>query len=515
MSNHLHPNELLALLDGELPADQHLLACAVCRGQSEAMRSGITDYLAYHQRVLVPFAPPPPAAWKDLDGGMDAVDARLVARRRVAQVRRPRVWWALAAVAAAAVLVLAYAGYHRIPSVQAAELLRKAATAAPPVRPDTPIRFHTRTRDFVRPAVLLVTAPPQESELPRLFAAAHFDWKQPFSARAFADWRRRLADKRDQVECRGALCLIGTSSASNPLARATLVLRSTDLAPVRETLEFRQNETVEISPAYAPAESPESAVPSVAPAPRHTASPAPSLPPAALMLHALDALHAIGADLGDLELREEGQRLLVQGTGLSAARRDEIRRAVARIDGVDVELAGDSGGRTGAPPTRQQNQKPAGPAPLRTLLESKLHQGESIENVVDHILDASDSVMAQAFALRSLARRYSPPDEQALAASDRDLLARLRQDHARELNARFNQLAGMLAPLLSPAPAASASAAAWQRDAEQAFASVQALDSLLSATLAGPPRGSPSNTELLQQLEDALRRAQAAVRAIE
>jgi len=58
------------------------------------------------------------------------------------------------------------------------------------------------------------------------------------------------------------------------------------------------------------------------------------------------------------------------------------------------------------------------------LLESKIPEGESIEDVVNRILDTSDSVMARAFALRTLARRYPPIDEQALAASDRELLAR-------------------------------------------------------------------------------------------
>ncbi|HEV3201157.1 MAG TPA: hypothetical protein VGZ73_24820 [Bryobacteraceae bacterium] len=527
MNNHLDPEEMLTLLDGERAAgEQHVLACEACRGDVEALRDGVGDYVAWHRHIVVPLAPPPPAKWKDLSDGMDAVDRRLAARpsfrasraatRPDATVKRPRLWWGLAA-AAAALLLLLYAGYRRIPSVQAAELLEKAVKSAPPVHPDTPIRFHTRSRDFVRRAVLLRTAPAQGGELAQLFAAAQFDWEQPFSARAFAEWRRRLTDNRDEVEYRSAVCRITTSSASNPLARATLVLRSSDLAPVSETLEFRESETIEISAVSAPADRPEGVVPPPsAPAPRSGVAPAlaPTLPRAAVTLHVLAALHAIGADLGELELRDEAHGLLVEGPGLSVARRDEIRRAVAGIEGVEVDFAADSGAPARAPSARQQNQKPAGPAPLRTLLESKIPESESVEDVVNRTLDTSDSVMARAFALRTLARRYPPEDEQALAPSDRDLLARLRDDHTREMNARFHQLAGLLSPLLSPTPAPPATTSTWQRAAEQSFASVQALDSLLSSTLAGAPRGSPSQAELLQQLEDAVRRAQSAMRAM-
>ena len=70
----------------------------------------------------------------------------------------------------------------------------------------------------------------------------------------------------------------------------------------------------------------------------------------------------------------------MRGTGLSAARRDEIRRAVTGLpDGVDLEFPDDAGGPIAAPSARRQGQKPDGPAPLRTLLESKLPEDQSVE----------------------------------------------------------------------------------------------------------------------------------------
>jgi hypothetical protein len=229
----------------------------------------------------------------------------------------------------------------------------------------------------------------------------------------------------------------------------------------------------------------------------------------------LAALHPIRADLGELELREDGGTLRVRGTGLSARRRDEIRRALEGIDHVDLEFADDSGGPVAAPAARRPSQKPEGAAPLRALLESRLPEAASVEQVVNQILDTSDAMMAQAFALRTLARRYTPEEEVALTASDRELLVRLRQSYGGDLNVHFSELIGMLAPMLSATPSTAVGASTWQKDAEQAFASVQALDSILSATLAGASRSSPSQAELLQQMEDAVKRAQAAVRAIQ
>ena len=514
MRDHLLPEELLALLDGELPgAEEHLETCAGCREQMEAIRSGLQDYLAWHERIQ-PLAPVPPAPWQDLSRGMDAIDSRR-ALRTVLAPRRKRVWWMVAA--AAAVLVLAYAGYHQLPSVQAAELLEKAVAAEPPARPGASIRVYTRRRDFVRPRVQKSGAA-DDSELMPLFAAAGFDWAAPFGARPFADWRGRLSDKHDVVEYQGAVCLIRTSSDSNALAQATLVLRASDLEPVMETLQFRENETVEISTASPAQSEPAGAGPEPVPAatPHAAGSAVPRVPAAVRMLHLVAALHAIHADLGLVEIQQEGEKLVLRGNGLSAARRDEIRQAVAGIDEVDLAFGDDRGMPSSAPSAelRRQSQKPEGPAPLRALLESKLPEGSSVEDAVNQILDTSDGMMSLAFGLRMLARRYPPEEERQLAAADRDLLMRLRGIYVGELKARTGQLGGLLSPLFSAAALQDTASATWQMDAERAFLTVQALDSTLSEMLAGPSRNATPESELLRQVEDAWRRAQA-VRVLE
>ncbi|HLK67975.1 MAG TPA: hypothetical protein VKU19_31295 [Bryobacteraceae bacterium] len=498
MSDHLQPEQLLALLDGDLPeAGQHLETCPVCRHQVAALRSGLDDYLAWHQKA-VQLAPPPPRSWKE-------IGALTQGKSKPAPLRR--LIWALAA--AATIAIVAYPTYHHIPSVEAAELLARAETVAPP--PVAPLRVHTRSREFIRPAILRDSTRAEGADIAPLFQAARFDWVQPFGAGPFADWRDHLTDKHDAVEYENGLCLIRTSSDSNSLARATLILRISDLSPVSERLEFRENETVEIWAAPEQIEAPESASPSTRSAPK---APAPSIPAPARTLHVLAALHAISADLGVLELHDEGDRLVLRASGLSTARRDEIRRAIAGIDGVDLAFE-DSTASAAAPPLRRPNPKPDGPAPLRALLESKLPQGEQVEDVVNQILDSSDAIMAQAFALRTLARRYPPEQERQLAGADRDVLLRLRGDYGRELNSRAGQLAHLLSPLFDAGRVAPSATTTWQSDSEQAFTTLQSLDSLLSELLAGPPRSSPSEAEMLRQLQDAMKRAQSAVRAVE
>ena len=142
------------------------------------MRSGVSDYQAWHQRMLVPLVPPPPAPWKDLSAEMDSVDARIAARPRFsasrastrpdAVVKRPRLWWGLAA-AAAALLIVAYVRLPpQSPSVQAAELLEKAVTggaACPSGYTVNPLPYQD-SRFRTASGLLLKTAPAQGGGLP-------------------------------------------------------------------------------------------------------------------------------------------------------------------------------------------------------------------------------------------------------------------------------------------------------------------------------------------------------------
>ncbi len=508
---HLNPERLLQFSDGELQgaerraADSHLAECGDCRQRRDEIAQGLKAYLDYRAEV------PTPAAWSDLRAGMAEIDAHIRARR-TPRTNPFRMWrWAAAGLVAAALLAAAYR-YRQIPSVQAAGLLRKAVAAASPPPVSARIRLHTRRRDLVRPAAM---PQPGSDELARLFANAGYDWNLPFSAQAFAAWRDRLPDKRDTVELRskdaGAAApvyLIRTASASNSLASTTLVLRASDYLPIRETLEFRENETVEITsaiPAPATATTIAPAIPSAAPP---ALRPATVRPLGVRQLRALLALHYIHADLGEVEMSAAGGTLAIRSVGIGAARREQIRQALGSVDGVEVTL--DDGGPAPPPKVRGGGAaKPVPEAPLRGLLASKLESGASIDEALDRILDTSDAMLAQAFALHSLADRFPPAAEAALADADRASLLQLRDDYSREFRRQFARLRQLLSPVAAVAGTDGREAAPWRDGAAAVLAAAKSLDSAVSACFASAAPTAPPD-QMAHRLENSLREASAA-----
>src|SRR5260370_24324139 len=147
-----------------------------------------------------------------------------------------------------------YSRFHKTPSVQAAELLRKAAVAAE-TRIEKPHRLQIRTRDHRLTRLagsdrkLAATSADADAlnSVHALFVAANYDWNNPLSARAYEAWRNQLRDKQDQVTEDREFYQVRTDSGSGELAEATLKLRTQDLRPVGGRFEFRDREWVEIS----------------------------------------------------------------------------------------------------------------------------------------------------------------------------------------------------------------------------------------------------------------------------
>jgi hypothetical protein len=431
-------------------------------------------YREYHD-ALKAQDPPPPAAWADL-------------RPRMA--RRGASWRAWAAVAAAA--VVAIAAYSRLTGpapVRAAELLRKAVAAERPVTAPGRIRVKTAKREIVRRAVLAV---PPAGELEALFVAARFSWQEPFSARSFAAWRDGLAEKRDSVRQDAGRYEIETTTSHGPLRSATLVLDQ-DLRPVRETLVFT-GERVEIVEAQ---DEPEPGTVVRSPAVRPPAAPVEAGPGAELRV--LAALHAIDADLGEpVQVVRDAQGVVVTASGLTPARERAVRDAVASVPGVVFRIT--------EPP--QGASSPAAPGTVARPAPSQL-VGILGEDGVNRILDASEAVMARAFALRGLSRRFPPVVEAQLADADRDVLVSLQGEHVAGIRRHLVALRSSVAPLLpKPAEAQVPPAADWHAKAERLFAAAQAVDHLLNRVLAG----GQDVARLAPELADALARLEAEAR---
>jgi hypothetical protein len=143
---------------------------------------------------------------------------------------------------------------------------------------------------------------------------------------------------------------------------------------------------------------------------------------------------------------------------------------------------------------------------LRELLASKLGSGVSIDDALNRILDASDAMLAQAFALRSLADRFPPPGEAALPDADRASLLRLRGDYAREFLRQFERLSQLLSPVVTVGRSDAPAAAPWQNQAADVLAAAKSLDSAVSACFASAVSTAPPD-RMVRQLEIALREA--------
>src|SRR5437762_2617332 len=202
-----HPEEeqLLRYADGESPARatsrirSHLEACWECRAALEEQQNAVSECVRYRKNVLHRHLPPPPAPWADIYRGFAKIDAALdqagfwgrAAQFLQAPIRNVNKW---APVTVALLLIcLVFYRFRQTPSVQAAELLRKAIAAAE-ARPAKPGKIRIRTRE--RQITIL---PGAQNSLQVLFQAAHYDWADPLSAKSFQAWRDQLADKRDEV----------------------------------------------------------------------------------------------------------------------------------------------------------------------------------------------------------------------------------------------------------------------------------------------------------------------------
>src|SRR5260370_26121791 len=344
-----HPEDglLLRYLDGELPGRKarqirsHLVACWQCGAQVEELQGVIGECVRYRKNVLAPGLPPPPEPWRSLD--FDRVDSELAAQyffvrlaRFFSPRRNPGLRWALSGAAVLALCFVLFQQLRETPKVEAAVLLQKAVKASES-RPAAIRRLRITTRTGQMTRVLGVAYKPaaRETEIARLFDAAHYDWSDPLSAKSYSAWRAQLPHFRDAVASQPNSYDINTTTEDSELLSATLKLRTTDLEPLEGRFEFRNRDWVEMTELVDQQTNPASIVagttggiprqPGVPPCP--VSVPAETAEPPAFSeeLQVVAALHQLGADLGDpLELTREGRQVLASDTGIRPQLRQQI-----------------------------------------------------------------------------------------------------------------------------------------------------------------------------------------------
>ena len=480
ISRHPDSETLLRFVDEDLPPSKtsairdHQLACDDCRDRIQWLREALDDYARFHRDVLMQSVPPPPRAWAQLE---------------FPQTKSPRwrpVRWLAAAAAIAAVFLL-IRRFDQAPEVRAAELLRKAAVAEQSRQPShTRIHIRSRSHTLDRDRVTERSAGPENADaraLRDLLNASGYGWENPLSVASFTRWRDSLRRKQDQVDTDAGTFLVRTSSPEGVLSDAALTLRATDLHAVACTLRFRSGgetiEMTEISPEKLPALVPPT-LPSTPASPSGSAPAAPNAASVGDELRVIAVLHRIGADLGEpVEVQRDGASILVEVSGLTENRLDEVRAAlsgipVAQLRLQDLRAAGARvpirPPRTAAPVDRTN--------PLISDLQARFGSEVSTSDLADRVIDVTDRAAERAFALRALARRFPPETASQLSTSEVDTLRGILRDHAGRLATAVQELRRLIAPILPSftAPPVAANTARWHELAEDLPDAVERLD---------------------------------------
>jgi len=546
-NEHPDPDDLIRYSNGELSAREsarvarHIENCWECRTEAEDTTSVIGRYVHYRRSLLHPSIPPPPKDWQDLSSHF----ARIRSEHRssgahswptwvMSLLRKPRV-----AATAAATLIVSAAAFFYVPQSQsalAAELIEKAVRqerATPvAVAADARIRVKNREGAFIRrgnlsegvgeivPAVFAAMATRLEGQ----FQSARYNWSTPLSATSFSDWRRGLEEKHDTLstskdENARELVAVQTSTTSGTLGGVTLVLRKSDLHPIRCEFHFRDGDEVEISEATVPAQiaSPRQP-PRLSETVRPTERAKPESQPEVLLgssdeLHVLAALHRIGADLNDsLNISRDNSRIVVSGIGIKSERQAEIVAALGGLPHVNTEfLKPPPPSSVKLQPGEPLTERP-GPLAFGKRIEDQVGGSAAMEAFSNSLLRLSEMLLVRAHALRQLSERFPADVERQFGPDDKILLDQIRQDHAREVSRAADQIQSFLSPVLEklgvPVKVAqSSNPESWQLAVQNVLAAGQRFDRVLAATLA-PTAGMKDESA---ELGNALGALQAAV----
>jgi hypothetical protein len=157
-------------------------------------------------------------------------------------------------------------------------------------------------------------------------------------------------------------------------------------------------------------------------------------------------LHEIEADLGDpVDVsRAASGEIKVVGTGVSAARQEEIRSAIQAIPNVITEWH-DSPGR---PESRPRNAKPVNLEGARNPFEAMLRPAAPDWEVFSNrVLDESDAILARAHALRTLQEHFPNERRAKLAPEDQNTLDQISTAHFMAFADHVRTLGAILAPV--------------------------------------------------------------------
>jgi len=559
---HTSEEDLRLYADGELDAQggalvkAHLEACWSCRVKLDEVQETIADFINFRNQVLRPLVLPPPNNWRGFDSLLGRVTEAAEDRSLWAQFasRISRTFANLRALAASPLairfavgltltvaVVAAWIVFNREPVVTAAELLRrgvesqtqKILSVSQPVihqqiqisrkrgslaQPET-VKLetwndlnHSRFRQSsggydagsgrygagsgsdrtpTEPADMLIM-------LERIFRENRLDWRRPLSVVSFAEWRKSLRGRNEEIQrsrlADGTEALsLRTISTEPPrpgaILEATLTVRARDWSPFKQTLRVNEEagaaeyelletafEVVSLAgldPAIFP-ETQAANLPAATPmgAPSPIASPAPSSAFASasvsLEIETLALLSQARADLGEqvsVERTPEGA-LRIVGVVETEDRKQELKRALApalgspavrfEIETVEEAMRRASQPAASSPVVIEQRSTSSGALPVEEELRRYLSgQGrgagpqldEEINRLAHRTVNSSFNIRQHAQALKRLGERFTPEQWRSFDEAARARLLGLIESQATAIRAQSHELRRSLQPI--------------------------------------------------------------------
>jgi hypothetical protein len=394
------------------------------------------------------------------------------------------------------------------------------------------------------------------SELERILRAS--GRQSPLSISEFSAWRNAAQIETESVskvvspDGGGALRLftvVASPYTANQIVESELVVRARDWHPVSERLKARTSTGTEefefteatyevmalgdLNPAIfndaaRPSEQLRTLIKPGSPSPTATVATVPGRPSAAELAAAeFDAryrLHQLRADLeGNLQIESTATGVLVSGIVDTAARKEELISVLGSIALVSLNI------QTIDEATRALASPRSVAAPTAEIVTPLAAEGEknsddsrrnSLQRLARHFerqLATSDvarinaavaqfsneavslctSALAEAWAMRRLAERYSASDQTTLSPADRRRLDRMIVTHAQRIGAHTRRLQLLLSPIVkelsgnsaqsvSGSDAESASSANdWGGRTQAIFNEVRKLDGFTAELLFG------------------------------
>ncbi len=409
-----------------------------------------------------------------------------------------------------------------------------------------------------------------KNEIQEAFLAARLNWQDPLSPARYRDWHINLSEKQDEVSLAGNNLTLTTTTADGPITEARLTVRTSDFHPIAVNLRLRDTRQVEVNElawevlpmeAINPAIfAPETPLPAEIGRPSSVTPQPPGLTDAQLAeaeLRARVAIHAEKADLGeqielDRDIPRSGQRsVVVRGIVSTPERKNDLLAVLRGIPHVDLRL------ETVEEAQSQQNQVTAdmlqGAAPqiaqevpvreyrvagasaeatryetpalviagrpaLEQQLEGRFPISEDRAAFINETVELVQDAMAQAWALRRLANRYTPGMVTELSSGSQQTLELLIRDHVSVLRHDVDGVRNRVSPLLSPAPVAAvplpptpnaplpaaALANDWRSTVLQVFSKTQRVHDNSAALLAGSEQAPSAGQTVVRDLQLAL-----------